>query len=199
MTIEVIDYRSIRTDLLARGTVLDVGARGFVFAKELAGRGCHVIAMDPDPEVIDPKWMNVTFEPTALCGDGDVRRSLVLDQNPEARFILPHTESPKYPVVVVNAVTIGTIMRKYNVDVFDAVKLNCEGEEAEILPRWPGPISKQIAVSFHEHYRPIGEERIQKIVDHLAQWYQPVFHEKDARYSSGENYWDSLFVLKRLK
>lgn len=46
--------------------------------------------------------------------------------------------------------------------------------------------------------RPRGDAEIARIVEHLGQWYKPVRHEKDSRYCAGENYWDSLFVLKEL-
>lgn len=61
---------------------------------------------------------------------------------------------------------------------------------------WPGPIARQISVSFHEHAHPIGEARIKQIVAHLSKWYDPIRHIKDARYCAGENYWDSVFVLR---
>ena len=48
--IEIIDERSVRTDLLTPGGhVLDVGARGYVFARKMAARGCCVVALDPEP------------------------------------------------------------------------------------------------------------------------------------------------------
>jgi len=35
------------------------------------------------------------------------------------------------------------------------------------------------------------------IVDHLQQWYVPIQHVREVRYSCGiPNYWDSLFVLR---
>lgn len=196
--LEVIDHHSIDTSLLRKGPVLDVGARGFVFSRALAERGCRVVAMDPDPGIPDPGIPGVTFLRRALVGANSGIGQLVLDPNPEARYVLGHMETTRKPTVSVPCSTIADVMWDQKVSVWDAVKLNCEGEEYEILGRWPGPISRQIVVSFHEHYRPRGKAVVDRIVDRLGQWYDVVQHPYDSRYSGGMNWWDSVFALKGL-
>ena len=93
---------------------------------------------------------------------------------------------------------ISMLSADLRVECWDIVKMNCEGAEYEILSAWPGPISRQIVVSYHEHYRPRGDAYIGGVRAHLSKWYAVVRHEKDARYYAGPNYWDDVYVLKGL-
>jgi FkbM family methyltransferase len=197
--LETVAHHSHVPRLMNGAPVLDVGARGFEFSSHFAMRGHRVIALDPDPEVTDPGIPGVTFLRMALGYDTRRERSLVLHPNPEARFLLRSGEDSQYGKIEVQATDILGLMDMLNVDEWDLVKLNCEGEEAEILSSWPGQVARQIVVSFHEHFRPIGEPAIEKVVGHLLQWYVPARHVKDARYGGGENYWDSVFVARGLE
>ena len=95
-------------------------------------------------------------------------------------------------------------MKAFDINFWDIVKLDCEGAEYEILLDWPGVISRQITVEFHEHTgaNSGGEATYKKIIEHLSQWYDVIQHVKGPMYQNGRlmckaiNYWDSLFVLK---
>lgn len=194
--IETIDEKTVRTDLLSGLPVLDAGARGFRFARWFAARGHRVVAMDPDPSIQDPSISGVEFWSYALVGGPAVtdRVSLAMVEDPEARYIGTggKTES-------VQAVSLLGVTYANKIERWDVVKLNIEGSEYEILEEWPGPVARQITVSFHEHTpRGRGREGIEKIVAHLQKWYRVESHKWEARYCAGENYWDSRFVLKDL-
>jgi hypothetical protein len=82
---------------------------------------------------------------------------------------------------------------------WDLIKLNIEGSEYDVLDTWPGPIARQIVVSFHEHTpRARGRAECDRLIAKISQWYdvQNVVWEK--RYGCSENYWDLLFTLKGL-
>ncbi len=93
------------------------------------------------------------------------------------------------------------IGKLFDVDVWDVVKLDCEGAEYGVLLDWPGPIANQITVEFHEHTgaNEKGIEMYQRILRHLKQWYRVIQHETSQEHGiKTPNYWDSLFVLKEL-
>lgn len=201
MNVEIIDNHSVAVDLLTNGTVVDAGARGFRFAKELAWRGCRVIAMDPDWEVTDPKHINIDFLNVGLYWpsiNAFSQRWLVMTPDPEARHtsVQQPTTGQFCPIGMVSLEHVRKAMQVKTWPL-DVLKLNVEGDEYEILENLQEPPARQIVVSFHEHTaRKRGDEAIQQIVDHLSKWYVPVRHVKDARYCAGMNFWDSLFIMK---
>jgi len=200
--IEIVDQHSVRTDLISSGDwVLDAGARGFRFASWFADKNVNVLALDPDPDVKAPMIGFVTFRPYALSKETSFQM-LARYKDAEANHLVC-VKVPGSSVkenVKVHAWSIGDLMETLFVESFACVKLNIEGAEYEILENWPGPIAKQIAVSFHDHTgaNPEGEARYGRILNRLGQWYDVARHVKDSRYCAGENYWDSLFVLKGL-
>lgn len=204
--IEIIDGHSVDTSLLTGGCVLDAGARGFRFAREMASRGEWVTALEPDETdshepVKDIGRIHV--KRAALIGGhwgwNGVGRTLEMLEDGEARRIVEGVPTIR-PVKTVQAYDIQILTLQHCGEVpWDLVKLNIEGSEYDVLADWPGPIARQISVSFHEHTdRRRGDDGIQKIVAHLSQWYRPARHVKDERYCAGPNYWDSLFVRKDL-
>lgn len=198
-TLIEVDSHSYCPDFLIGGPVLDVGARGFIYSRHFAGKGHRVIALDPSPDVEDPKEPNLEYMRLALVGV-EGKRELVMHENHDGRFIKSPGEASeltKYPVVEVEGVNISTLSTRCNVPQWDLVKINCEGEEYEILPRWPGPIARQMVVSFHEHWRPAGNAKISAIVEYLKQWYTPVKHLVEFKHY-GHNFWDSVFALKEI-
>lgn len=195
--IEIIDNHSVRTDLLSGKPILDAGCRGFRFAKWFAERHYRVIALDPLEHLNhvprSARWIHpIEYLDYALVDHTRGRAAMVITADPEACYI------DERGVFTVPSINIESISLKAQGD-WDVVKLNIEGSEYGVLANWPGPIARQISVSFHEHTpQGQGEEIIAQIVEHLSQWYTPLRHEKDARYCAGENYWDSLFVLTRI-
>lgn len=198
----VVDNHSVAEDLLTKGPVLDAGCRGFHFAEHFAKRGHPVACMDPDPSVTPPPslsdlvvWSH--FLRAALVAPGYPKHMrLRMTEDAEARHI---TQAEQEGDPLIYCMTIADVMTDLHVSQWDLVKLNVEGAEYDILAQWPGPISRQIVVSFHEHTdRRRGEYAIQNIVEHLGKWYVPIRHEFDERYCAGRNAWDSVFCLKEL-
>ena len=199
--LKVFQYQTLAEDLLSGLPILDVGAWGFGFAGLLAARGHRVIAMDPHPGAIDYRIEGVELIRGALVGSTPGLRDFVMTENHEGAYVIDGTRGPSGVIVKIDAFTVEQVMASKGVALWDAVKTNCEGGEYDIFSHWPGPISRQIVINFHEHYRPRGEATIAAIVKHLSQWYVPIQHFKEKGlkyYAPEENYWDSLFCLKEL-
>lgn len=198
MNILTVDNHSFREDLLTKGPVLDVGCRGFRFAKFFADRGHSVTAMDPGEENIGHP--RIAFLPLALVADmhdGRDQGKLVLTSDPEARYVVPAWRDVDCASKSVGCVDVNFLMNSLcHVDKFDLVKLNCEGAEFDILNRLERPIARQIVVSFHEHVGTArrGEEAVNELVQKLGKWYDVVRHEWDERYCAGRNAWDTVLV-----
>jgi FkbM family methyltransferase len=181
--------------------ILDVGSRVFGFSNWFAGRDFNVICLEPDTD-IPPAPKGVTVIHAALVGHGNEGQGqLIKWSNGEGNHLSRiHGETPPSHVKQdTPCFNIEQIMKETNVEFWEIVKLDCEGAEYEILKTWPGPISNQITVEFHDFTgsNPNGEETYTEILAHLGQWYDVVQHEK-TKLNNIENYWDSLFVLKEL-
>ncbi len=197
MKIEVIDNHSVAVDLLTKGPILDAGARGFRFAKWFSERYHETYCCDPSPDLEVPNFV-AHFDRVALgARDWPLKVTLHNHGDPEGWYAGPECYREVGPRVPTWNLHVNWGWTETN--PWDVVKLNIEGAEYDVLSDWPGPIARQIVVSFHEHTaRARGDAAIRKIVEHLSRWYVPVRHVKDARYCAGENWWDSLFVLKEL-
>lgn len=206
MQIEQIDTHSVDVDLLKpEGYALDVGCRGFVFARAMAERGLYVLALDPDPDIKDPEESRVIFEAKALVNDAERTEAVYATWSTgEGNHLCIDRPVPSYAEPkTVPCANLARFLEQYEIDFFEIVKLDCEGGEYDILLNWPGPISRQITVEFHDFAGfnpfPDPEEYHQKLLEHLGRWYNVIQHEKfphPLAPSHPINYWDSLFVLR---
>ena len=191
--IEKIDTHSVFVPALKGLPVLDAGCRGFKFAQHFAQKGHRVIAMDPALDVKDPPPGVILLKSALAATSGPVWFSTW--KGLEADGIVEPSGSPSMQIA---GVTILDVMRGWEVPRWDVVKMDIEGAEYKILMNWPGPIANQITVEFHEHVpgaNPQGWDFYGPMLAHLGQWYRVVQHEK-LPYVGGENYYDSVFVLK---
>jgi len=222
MNLQRIEEHTFDLDLLKNPMipwVLDVGCRGFGMAKQLVSMGCNVVAMDPDPDIEDlgnnfsvetPKLIflrqALVSREEAFHGSGvlmrphDVAGSYVYSSCSTSNPTTTPTARPPVDVELVDIVDL--THRWLNINTrWSAVKLDCEDSEYGILLDWPGPIADQISVEFHEHlanFRFNLSEYYPKMLKHLGQWYASVKFDRTHQHGLGENYWDTLFVLKEL-
>lgn len=202
--IEVIDEHSVDFSLLAKGDpVLDVGARGFGFARECAKRGHFTFCMEPDPTVEFQPISGMAFLRKALVGRskvGSLKYAMHGNGTANALTYTGSTFPDDAEIVSVEAVDIVSLMQSLGIQQWGILKLDVEGAEYEILKELVGPVAKQISVEFHGHTgaleRAGGEKVYDEIRKHLGQWYELVQHEKEDRYCAGPNYWDSLWTIK---
>ena len=201
MRVEVVDNHSVIVDVLRGGPVLDAGARGFVFAQHFAERGHRVIALDPDPDVEDPEIVGVNFMRYGIAAKS-ATRLLEMTEDPSARRLVrlsyvADTTRRTWTAYAFSIADLTAAVGQLRIFGWDLVKLNVEGEETDILAAWPGPIARQIVVSFHQHTdykRPVAE--IDAALDHMRQWYDVISHESTDRYCAGFNWWDTQLLLK---
>jgi Methyltransferase FkbM domain len=201
MKLKTFDGHTIDVDLLTPGGwVLDAGCRGFKFSKAMADLGCRVVALDPSSTVGDPSGTQIIFSRQALRKEEswvDVAEKLY--GTTVSTSVL---EGNGVPAVTITSF-IGRPFHGATIDIFDAVKLDIEGSEYEVLMNWPGPVAKQISVEFHDFvpgWMPADYSH-EACFAHLSQWYKVVQHEWTFRpEESGEcdpwSYWDSVLVLK---
>lgn len=143
---------TLDVDLLPeKPIVLDVGARGFGFTRDvlaLRPKGL-VIAMEPDPAVKDPDIVGCDFVQKALVADDVTLRKYAAFSTGEANF-LSDSDVSYASMKHVRCITLKALMIDLGIEHFDAIKLDCEGREFEILEHWPAPIATQISVEFHD-------------------------------------------------
>lgn len=193
----VIDNHSVDLDLIRHGPILDVGCRGFALCKFFVnlGRGNRVIGMDPDRGLVPPP--GVEYLQMGLSGTKQETSHLVLEQDPEARYVTFGKHEPDRPSIPIKCVTLPELMDQYRVFDFDLIKLNAEGVEFDILDKLQTPVAAQIVVSFHEHTAARrGRTAVDALVGRLGKWYNVLRHEWDERYCAGMNAWDTLMVRK---
>lgn len=207
MNIQTFGEHSLDRDQIeAGGWIADVGCRRFDFSRAVVPLGCKVLALDPGT-IDDPQIDGVRFLNMALVADPNLRTDELYEFGGGAGSYLGHLGTQAKAKAIkktVRCIDINALMQQFEIQRFEAVKLDCEGSEYEILLRWPGPIAKQLSVEFHDFHeskRPKPLERMGEYYDamlaHIGQWYDVVKHEQTSiRNIATPNYWDSLFVLK---
>ena len=210
MKTEIFEERSFFPELLRPGGwVLDVGARGYLFTNEMVRRGMGVVAVDPKPPsttpssadrvilVIAPVYMVVA----GLVGIGHAGRATFASWDNGEPDCLVGWGGPvpeQASLREVETLDVRQLMARFGVPSWELVKMNCEGAEYDILGTWPGPIARQITVSFHDHTgaNPGGDATYKRLFAHLSEWYDVERHVWEERYGAGGSYYDSLFVLR---
>jgi len=185
------------------GCVLDIGGHKLGFAGPMAIDGYKVFVIEPDKDTPLPKDPNIHLIRTALVSQGRAGQvcNLVKWSSGEGNHLdcLPGGVPESSSMQLTTTMSIAQIHNMFKVDVWDIVKMDCEGAEYDALLEWPGPIARQITIEFHEHtggHRD-GKSVYPAILNHLGQWYDAVQHVAEVRYYCKKpNYWDSLFVLK---
>lgn len=179
------------------GWVLDAGCRGFEFSKALAEGGYSVLALDPSLDVRDPHVRNVVFDPVALVGLGPRLRPFS-DNVGNAGHLTRPADAPGRPIP---CTTIKELMARYGIGRFEAVKLDVEGAEYEILAAWPGDVAEQVSIEFHDFLglNPMPQDPeawYRQTFTALGYWYDVLKHEALPMHCAGVNYWDTLLVRK---
>lgn len=204
MNLQLLASHTVDADLLPEAPiVLDVGCRGFDFANEILTLRPHakVIALDPARDVRDAWKMarpdgRVRFWPFGLVGSGIKTRRFAHFSTGEGDFITDLYQWHDAEMYEIETVTLSSIMLGFEIRHFDAVKLDCEGSEFDILEHWPGPIATQISVEFHDWDKP--NYRSENYYDRLWKilpWYRIVQHEF-SKQGEGIGHWDTLLVLR---
>ena len=168
MRLKRIASHTVDVDLIPHwATVLDVGCRDFDFSQAMANLGAIVHAFDPAPDVLEIASKGIYFHQAAVVGKGlGGPRKIVIAGN-GSRL----DDDAEFPVMAFELESV-----HQDLGPFALVKLDCEGSEYGILLTWPGPITRQITVEYHEHTGQgkavHGEDVYERIAAHLGQWYR---------------------------
>lgn len=202
---QIAEHSYIPDLLPEHPVVLDVGCRDFMFCREIlkVRPKAKIIALDPDPDIQDPKIPGVLFLHTALVHDGRAVSGYVqYGSNGTSKgygnHLTDQTEinHQEAKVISVPCVHLLELVRYYRVFHFDLVKLDCEGAEFDILENWPGRLATQISVEFHDYTFPQkrNKEYYANLMSKLSD-YRFVQHEAFHN-EVGYGHWDSVLVLK---
>lgn len=214
---------TIDVDLLPEAPViLDAGCRGFAFSKDILSLRpkARIIAFDPDPLIFNPHidrldyWrlglvagqQRLTDYVSTTKSSGDGGANFITDPGSVIDGKVTRQESgwefSDFELHTVACVNIQGVMRLAEVEHFDVVKLDIEGQEFPVLENWPGPIATQISVEFHDFTGPM-KHRVDAgyyttLMDHLGQWYRFARHEWMDLDGDPVHFghWDSVLVLK---
>ena len=184
--------------------VLDVGCRDFGFTKEIlkVRPKAQIVALDPDPEVSDPKIQRVMLLNLALVGDGRrFSKYASFGSNGTTKgygnFLADtEIEHQETKMLMVRCINVQDLMHQLRVFHWDLVKLDCEGSEYSILENWPGRIATQLSVEFHDFMSPQKHDKayFDKLFGGLTE-YKVVQHEAFDN-AVGYGHWDTVLVLK---
>ena len=211
--ITTIGEHSICLDLLpAIANILDGGCRGFDISKQFKGKeGINVVNVDISDLPVKTKkeilYTDYTRETiydgypdfsyiragiSNYIGSGAVNINLSDPQATTLGRLTPHD------VDVVSVFTTEKLKQLLNIEWWDYIKLDVEGEEYKILETNLHPMATQVSVEFHEHtHRAIGKEKLDALLDHLSQWYDIYNRNWESRHCAGFNYWDVLLIAKK--
>lgn len=183
--ITVIAEHSVDLTLLPeKANILDLGCRGFLFAKELTRLGHSVYPVDID--ILDNAPMKYyRFGIGQFDGQCDILHS----KDPQATRMTPGFGIPMF--------TIKGFSKHVDVDFWDLLKVDVEGSEYEIIMSLTEPPAKQLSIEFHLHTGVYGIQDVRKMEAKLhSLGYEFASHEMTSQHGMGMNYWDSLFILK---
>lgn len=193
---------TIDADLLPdKPIVLDVGCRGFDFARDILALRPEalVVCMDPDPAIVDPNIPGIHYIQKALVHEERNLQRYASYSSGEANFI---TELPSYydaRMLWVSCVTLPALMLGLGIKHWDLVKLDCEGSEFGILREWPDRCATQISVEFHdwEHREKYDDAYYGDLFRGRLRDYEVVQHGlTGVGPGNAMGHWDSLLVLR---
>lgn len=190
-----IDEHTFNEKLLTKTSkVLDVGCRGFGFARWITENiCCAVTAIDADPNIKDPGLPNVVFANCAVTHTDVKEVDIYLFGNGTANYTSQVFSKPAQ-------CEVATVPAYRITPFWDLIKLDCEGAEYGILENMIKPLARQITVEFHEHTPAAkGDAYMQNLFNKLSKWYTIKGLEKKAAHGCAPNFWDVLLTLKPMK
>lgn len=206
--IEKIHGHSIDVNLLfGGGFVLDIGCNDFVFSRNMIDRGMKVIGLDPLEGIRIPQDLlnsnRFVYLNHACVGikDKEIKTYYAYLHsganslyNPPENLHKPihggHANNPFLKKYDVSVITISEVMKKFDVNQFDLIKMDVEGAEYDILENLPLRCAKQISIEFHDflHLNPMSDvEAYHRRLQAKLEDYRVVVEE--------EQRGDSLYVL----
>jgi len=148
MNLERIGGHTVDLSLIGKGSIIDVGCRGFEFSDYFSEN--IVYAIDPDHKVLEGYIGKAIFCNVAISNK---RAKTFFYRNGEMSVLTEIYKPFKHLYTPCRTVTLSDIYELSGTDI-EVLKLDCEGAEYLILNDKFEPIPKQITVEFHNHTAP---------------------------------------------
>lgn len=183
----IIAEHSIDLDRLPKQAhILDLGCRGFAFTKALRELGHLVTPVD-----VDQLNESMAYYKYAIT-DHDGKVGVIRTNDPQATRVSDkgQTLAPCYKLSTFTEMVLG------KKKIWDAIKMDVEGSEYEIIMSMTKPMAPQLSIEFHLHtgvYKLTDMTKMEKKLNELG--YRAESHAMSEQHGAGRNYWDSLFVL----
>jgi FkbM family methyltransferase len=200
----ISEHSFLEEKIDSNGIVLDLGSgKTMSFAIPIADYVSKVIAVDILKPTVEYNKSKIYFENYAVSTKEGIEK-VILYKDSDATSIIDIFDefNDAVDTFLIEIKPISYFMRKYNVDLFEIMKMDIEGSEYEILNNLNEPIAKQISVEFHD-FRGMNKEGnlfYKNLINKLEKWYiistHKYTHHPGFPVNHGWNYWDSLFVLK---
>lgn len=191
------------------GWVLDLGCINFSFATDIQKYCNNILCVDPNHNISNVP-SGIIYERLAVTHIDDIEEQTFYIYNDKHGYSLLHPQRDWCILErseTVKVTTIKKLMKKYNIDRFELIKFDIEGAEYEILKNLDWSISKQYSVEFHDFrfmnpYYPNNElyytELFKNMLEHCEVKKHIATDHPGFPDGLGRNYWDSLFISKKL-
>jgi|694.fasta_scaffold94656_4 FkbM family methyltransferase len=203
------------------GWALDLGCNDFLFVRHLLSTGLKVIGIDPIRNINIPadlkdnsnfiylqkacvgvKNTNTkTYYEYDAWGANSIYNTPQLLHRPENKG---HANNPLKTSYEVELITLEEIMKDYEINQFELIKIDTEGAEYEILDNLPKKCSKQLTIEFHDFLglTPIKDVELyhKQLLDKLDDYFLSYEQTEPLKGSSTESQRDDvLYILKDFK
>lgn len=183
MISEIYEHSLDLSLLPEQANILDIGCRGFLFCDYMRSLGHKVTPIDIDD------FPERTYYRLAITGK-DGRVGIHRNHDPQATRVKAGDE--------LLSMSLETFSNSVGIEVWHLIKLDVEGAEYEIIMGLKKAPAKQLSCEFHLHTGIYGQSEMMLMESKLKSLgYEFAQHELTERYGAGENYWDSLFILKQ--
>lgn len=188
--IEVISEHSVDMAILpSKAKILDLGCRGFLFAKILQDLGHTLVTVDIQdfPEEMSSGIAVGNFYPVAITNYNG-KCGVAKSNDPQAMKIKEGDE--------IHCYTLEEFSRLMDIPFWDLIKIDIEGSEYEVIMSLTKAPAKQLSIEFHLHTGIYDMAKMKDMEEKLLLLgYEIAKHELTEAHGAGFNYWDSLFIL----
>lgn len=165
-------------------TILDIGAGQLEFISYFEDKVMDIFAVDIQ-EMPDKLY-------TYQCAISNFNGKCGIQDNPDKQAIKIKEGND------IICHTLDEFSRLVNINFWDLIKFDCEGEEYNIIMSLQKAPARQISIEFHLHTGVYTTKEIGEMVYKLCSLgYHVVQHDFSERHGAGNNAWDSLFLLDK--
>ncbi len=194
MNIEKIHEHSVDTSLLPKGAkILDIGCRGLLFATHFKELKYNVYSIDVEDYAYE-NWGEDCRYWMGAISDFDGIASIQRNNDAQATRIIKFNPLINESIGVQK---LSSYSKNQGIEFWDLIKMDIEGSEYQVIMSLEKAPATQLSIEFHLHTGIYGMYEMTLMEDKLkALGYVAVKHELTSEHGAGENYWDSLWILK---